>query len=127
MIEYKNFKWAEIVEDESQIVKTSAFYMIPVDETTFRVIVVDDHGNRKSIFSTGQPGESATIEIGSVEKLPPDGFPTVHNIGTDTHAILEFGIPQGSKGDPGQTGPQGEKGEKGEDGTFILEYNDDLI
>jgi hypothetical protein len=104
MIEYKNFKWAEIIEDESQITKTSALYMIPVDNTTFRIVVADEDGNRRTIFSTGQPGENATIEIGSVEKLPPDGFPTVNNIGTDTHAILEFGIPQGGKGDPGEAG-----------------------
>lgn len=114
MIDYKNFKWMGIIHDESEILEKSAFYMIPVDATTFRVIVVDDIGDRRSIFSTGSPGENATIEIGSVEKLPPDGFPTVNNIGTDTHAILEFGI------------PQGEKGETGEISTISFNINDDM-
>lgn len=43
--------------------------------------------------SQGATGEAATIEIGEVSLLPLSETPTVENVGTNTHAILNFGIP----------------------------------
>lgn len=100
----KDFKWVEIVEDDSEIVKNSALYMIPFESGTFKIVVVDDVGNQRVLENTGSPGENATIEIGDVIKLQPNELPTVENVGTETHAILDFGIPQGEKGEKGDPG-----------------------
>jgi hypothetical protein len=55
----------------------------------------------------GIPGENATIEIGNVESLEPSESATVENVGTATHAILDWGIPRGEKGDKGDKGDPG--------------------
>ena len=55
----------------------------------------------------GIPGENATIEIGNVESLDPSETATVENVGTATHAILVFGIPQGQQGIQGPAGADG--------------------
>ena len=47
----------------------------------------------------GPPGDSATIEIGTVTSLAPGSAPTVENVGTDTHVILDIGIPRGEPGE----------------------------
>ena len=57
--------------------------------------------------SDGADGENATIEIGSVTNLNYGETPTVTNVGTDTHAVLNWGIPAGQQG---QQGIQGEPG-----------------
>ena len=46
----------------------------------------------------GPPGDNATIEINMVESLPAGSSPYVENVGTATHAILNFGIPRGATG-----------------------------
>lgn len=46
----------------------------------------------------GIPGEAATIQIGSVTSLAFGAQPTVENVGTPTHAILNIGIPRGDDG-----------------------------
>lgn len=55
----------------------------------------------------GVAGENATIEIGNVESLDPSDTATVENVGTETHAILDFGIPQGQQGIQGPAGADG--------------------
>lgn len=57
--------------------------------------------------ATGPQGEAATVNIGTVSTLSSDQSAYVNNTGSDTDAVLNFGIPKG---------PQGEKGEKGEKG-----------
>lgn len=57
--------------------------------------------------SDGADGENATIKIGSVSSLNYGDTPTVTNVGTDTHAVLNWGIPAG------QQGPQGIQGDPG--------------
>lgn len=70
----------------------------------------------------GNPGDNATIDIGEVTTLTPDQPATVTNTGTETNAVLNFGIPKGEKGDKGDkgdtgdTGPQGPQGDKGDTG-----------
>ena len=52
----------------------------------------------------GQPGvdgQAATIQIGEVTTLEPGQPATVTNTGTDTAAILDFGIPRGEDGTGG--------------------------
>ena len=44
-------------------------------------------------------GIAATIEIGETTTLTPGSDVTVENVGTKYHAKLNFGIPQGEKGD----------------------------
>ena len=68
---------------------------------------------------TGATGQSANISIGTVTTLSAGSNATVVNSGTSMDAILDFGIPQGTKGDTGATGatgPQGPQGIQGETG-----------
>lgn len=62
---------------------------------------------------TGATGQSANISIGTVTTLSAGSNATVVNSGTSMDAVLDFGIPQGAKGD---TGPQGETGATGATG-----------
>ena len=62
---------------------------------------------------TGATGQSANISVGSVTTLPAGSNATVVNSGTLLDAVLDFGIPQGVKGDTGETGPQGPAGKTG--------------
>ena len=51
--------------------------------------------------ATGAAGDNATIAMGTITTLPEDSNATVVNAGTDTAAVLNFGLPMG------QTGAQG--------------------
>lgn len=64
----------------------------------------------------GEPGESATIDIGNTFTLPPGASATVDNIGTSSKALLQFGIPEGVAGKEGLPGPAGAPGEAGATG-----------
>lgn len=48
--------------------------------------------------ATGADGNDPTITVGTVETLAPDAIAYVNNVGTDTNAIFNFGIPQGIQG-----------------------------
>ena len=50
---------------------------------------------------TGSAGDNATISIGTITTLAENSNATVVNVGTDTAAVLNFGLPMG------QTGAQG--------------------
>ena len=65
---------------------------------------------------TGATGQSANISIGTVTTLSAGSNATVVNSGTSMDAVLDFGIPQGAKGDTGDTGPAGPQGPQGETG-----------
>lgn len=57
----------------------------------------------------GDPGEAATLEIGTVTATEPGGDPDVTNSGTSQAAVLNFVLPrgqQGPKGDPGAPGQE---------------------
>lgn len=58
----------------------------------------------------GQPGDAATISVGSVTTGEPDTSATVVNSGTSNAAIFDFTIPKGAKGDTGDTGSTGPQG-----------------
>ena len=58
-------------------------------------------GSTGATGATGSSGDNATIQIGSITTLPENSSATVANAGTDTAAVLNFGLPMG------QAGPQG--------------------
>ena len=49
----------------------------------------------------GEKGTNATVYIGTTSTLNPGSQATVYNSGTDSNAVLNFGIPKGEKGDTG--------------------------
>lgn len=51
----------------------------------------------------GTDGQAATIQVGVVTTLEPGQPATVTNTGTDTAAILDFGVPRGEDGSGGDT------------------------
>lgn len=55
-------------------------------------------------------GQNATIQIGSVETLPAGSQAYVNNVGTETHAILNFGLVTGNTGESGSDGSDGSDG-----------------
>lgn len=65
---------------------------------------VGANGQNGSDGRDGIDGEAATIQIGTITTLPAGSDATVVNVGTDTEAIFNFGIPEGEKGDPGTAG-----------------------
>ena len=58
-------------------------------------------GSQGLTGATGDAGDNATIALGTITTLPEDSNATVFNAGTDTAAVLNFGLPMG------QTGAQG--------------------
>ena len=58
-------------------------------------------GARGLTGATGATGDNATIAIGTITTLAENANATVANAGTDTAAVLNFGLPMG------QTGAQG--------------------
>lgn len=57
----------------------------------------------------GDPGEAATLEIGTVTATEPGGAPSITNSGTSQDAVFNFVLPrgqQGPKGDPGAPGQE---------------------
>ena len=76
-------------------------------------------GNTGPTGATGSTGASATIAIGTITTLVEDASATVHNAGTNTAAILNFGLPMG------QTGAQGTFRWKGAyDNAYVYGTND---
>lgn len=59
----------------------------------------------------GDPGEAATIEVGTVTQVGPDDPATVTNSGTTSAAVFNFEIPQGEQGLQGIQGIQGIPGD----------------
>lgn len=49
----------------------------------------------------GPPGTAATIAVGTTSTLPANSQATVTNAGSSNAAVFNFGIPQGSQGNPG--------------------------
>lgn len=64
----------------------------------------------------GDPGQAATISVGTVTTGNAGTQASVVNAGTTTAARFNFTIPKGDKGDTGNTGLKGDQGEKGPPG-----------
>ena len=64
--------------------------------------VSDDSANDKTIVdckgSKGDPGDAATITVGTVTTLPAGSSATVVNVGSTSAAVFDFGIPKGADG-----------------------------
>lgn len=58
----------------------------------------------------GDPGDAATISVGTTTTLAAGSDATVSNSGTSSAAVLDFGIPKGDDGDPGTDGDDGADG-----------------
>ena len=67
--------------------------------------------------SASAAASGATVSIGTTSTLPSGSSATVSNVGTNSAAILNFGLPAGPKGDVGAQGPIGLQGPKGDAGT----------
>ena len=77
---------------------------------------VGPQGPKGEDGKNGADGQSATIQVGSTTTVAPDRNATVTNSGDDVHAVFNFEIPKGDKGDTGAVGPQGPKGDTGATG-----------
>jgi hypothetical protein len=55
----------------------------------------------------GDPGSSATIEVGETETTAPGEDADVENVGTENAAVFNFKIPRGSEGPKGSDGADG--------------------
>ena len=62
------------------------------------------NGHKGSQGETGDPGQDATVSVGTTSTLPAGSDATVTNTGTPSAAVFNFGIPKGDKGDTGSTG-----------------------
>ena len=111
---YKNIKWTEIIEDESQIVKKSALYIIPLSDTTCKLIYVDDEGDRRQLSSLGSDanyvynqgtpskvwnilnplGKIATVDTRDSADTPIRGSVTTND---GIVVIIEFNVPVSGK------------------------------
>lgn len=75
------------------------------NEFTALASMVAEVNEMKKTALKGDPGEAATLEIGTVEASEPGSAPSVTNSGTAQEAILNFILPRG------QTGPEGPVGQ----------------
>ena len=64
--------------------------------------VTDDAVNGKTVVDCqgekGDPGDAATVTVGTVTTLPAGSNATVVNVGSTSAAIFDFGIPKGQDG-----------------------------
>lgn len=60
----------------------------------------------KSTIQKGDPGEAATIQVGTVTASDPGSNPQVNNSGTEQDAVFDFVFP---RGDPGSMWYQGDR------------------
>lgn len=58
------------------------------------------------------------VAVGETVTLPSGSDAYVHNVGTDSRLVLDFGIPKGDQGDQGEQGEPGEDGPAGKDATI---------
>lgn len=92
----------------NQIVAFSEFDDFPLKGNIYRIYL--DQSNYNLYWWNGEEyvsltyamrGEAATIRVSEVETLLPGSDAIVENRGTDSNALLYFGIPRGDKGDAG--------------------------
>ena len=60
----------------------------------------------------GDPGQAATVEVGTVTASEPGSDPSVTNVGTDQAAVLDFALPRGEQGPKGADGAAGKDGKE---------------
>lgn len=76
--------------------------------------VTDDSQNDSTVVdckgSKGDPGDAATITVGTVTTLPAGSSATVTNSGTTSSAVFDFGIPKGADGTGAVSSVNGQTG-----------------
>ena len=75
-----------------------------------------ENGAFNLIGPKGDPGQAATIAVGTVTTGAAGSAAQISNSGSASAAVLDFVIPKGdtgAKGDPGVQGPQGATGPAG--------------
>ena len=60
----------------------------------------------------GDPGQAATVEVGTVTASEPGSAPSVTNAGTEQAAVLDFVLPRGEQGPKGADGAAGKDGKE---------------
>ena len=70
-------------------------------------------GPQGATGAKGDPGQNATVYIGTTSTGNPGTQASVYNSGTENNAVLNFTIPRGDTGATGATGPTGPTGSTG--------------
>ena len=89
--------------------KSNIDYQKVTSQDSFRALVTTlaEVQELKKTGLKGDPGEAATIQIGTVTASDPGSDPEVTNSGTEQDAVLNFVLPRGIQG---PTGPKGDPG-----------------
>ena len=89
--------------------KSNIDYQKITSQDSFRALVTTlaEVQELKKTGLKGDPGEAATIQIGTVTASDPGSDPEVTNSGTEQDAVLNFVLPRGIQG---PTGPKGDPG-----------------
>lgn len=75
------------------------------DEFPALVTALAELADLKEHGLKGDPGEAATIQIGTVTASDPGSNPQVTNSGTEQDAVFNFVLPRGEQGPTGPAGP----------------------
>ena len=78
--------------------------IISQDEFTALVTALAEVEDLKKNGLKGDPGEAATIQIGTVTSSDPGNAPQVTNSGSEQNAVLNFVLPRGEQGPKGDDG-----------------------
>ncbi len=76
------------------------------NEFTALIKALQDVEELKSNGLKGDPGDAATISVGTVTASAPGSMPVVTNSGTEQDAVFDFVIPRGETGPQGEVGPE---------------------
>lgn len=74
------------------------------DEFPALVTALAELAELKANGLKGDPGEAATIQVGTVTASDPGNAPQVTNSGTEQNAVLNFVLPRGEQGPKGDDG-----------------------
>ena len=82
---------------------TSAMFRVSVCPGVYSEEALESSDEYGLLLDAISKAKAATVTVGEVSTLEPDQLATVTNTGTDTDAILNFGIPRGENGSGGGT------------------------
>lgn len=100
----------QMIDPEGKTISTPIFAVnvMPSNINTLQIESTSEFGaltdalaeveNLKQNGLKGDPGEAATIQVGTVTASEPGGNPAVTNSGTENAAVLNFTLPRGEPG-----------------------------
>lgn len=100
----------QMIDPEGKTISTPIFAVnvMPSNINTLQIESTSEFGaltdalaeveNLKQNGLKGDPGEAATIQVGTVTASEPGGNPSVTNSGTENAAVLNFTLPRGEPG-----------------------------